>query len=208
MPRYTAASKIGNSVISLLWQLWCRCNPNHNKFSSLSDTTVVAIFPNLCLWRLSLWSNLGGIDPEKLYRATLRKEFTRPIAKSTSPGLSDTTFFARWLELLSPAPQATLTLSFMLSKRPAYSVSQHTCMQADAWTNIFIVKCWRWSHRSEVVGWWRFDYNIQLMNVYSQKPIQIEILRTMSNLRLMKVQEFKVKDTRTFTLNLPIQALI
>ena len=27
----------------------------------------------------------------------LRTEFTSPIAKSTSPGLSDTTFFARWL---------------------------------------------------------------------------------------------------------------
>ena len=32
---------------------------------------MVAIFQNLCLWRLSLFSNLGGIDPEKLYRATL-----------------------------------------------------------------------------------------------------------------------------------------
>ena len=71
VPRYTAASKIGNSVISLLWQLRCRCNPDHNKFSSLSNTTVVAIFPNLCLWRSSLYSNLGGIDPGKLYRATL-----------------------------------------------------------------------------------------------------------------------------------------
>ena len=39
VPRYTAASKIGNSVISLLWQLRCRCNPDHNKFSSLSNTT-------------------------------------------------------------------------------------------------------------------------------------------------------------------------
>ena len=27
----------------------------------------------------------------------LKTEFTSPIAKSTSPGLSDTTFFARWL---------------------------------------------------------------------------------------------------------------
>ena len=69
--RYTAASKIGNSVISLLWQLRCRCNPDHNKFSSSSNTTVVAIFPKLCLWRGSLCSNLGGIDPEELYRATL-----------------------------------------------------------------------------------------------------------------------------------------
>ena len=47
VPRYTAASKIGNSVISLLWQLRCRCNPDHNKFPSLSNTTVVAIFPTL-----------------------------------------------------------------------------------------------------------------------------------------------------------------
>ena len=40
VPRYTATSKIGDSVIPLLWQLWCRCNPDHNKFSSLSNTTV------------------------------------------------------------------------------------------------------------------------------------------------------------------------
>ena len=32
---------------------------------------MVSIFPNLCLWRRSLRSNLGGIDLEKLYRATL-----------------------------------------------------------------------------------------------------------------------------------------
>ena len=27
----------------------------------------------------------------------LKTEFTSPIVKSTSPGLSDTTFFARWI---------------------------------------------------------------------------------------------------------------
>ena len=32
---------------------------------------MVAIFSKLCLWRRSLCSNLGGIGPEKLYRATL-----------------------------------------------------------------------------------------------------------------------------------------
>ena len=69
--RNTAASKIGNGVISLLWQLRCHCNPDHNKVSSLSNTTVVLILPNLCFWRRSLRSNVGGIDPEKLYRATL-----------------------------------------------------------------------------------------------------------------------------------------
>ena len=70
VPRNTAASKIGNSVISLLWQLRC-----HNKFSPLSDTTVVAVFPNLCLWRLSLCSKLGGINPKKSSRATLMTGF-------------------------------------------------------------------------------------------------------------------------------------
>ena len=69
VPRYTAASKIGNSVIELLWKLRCRCNPVHNKCSSLSNTIVVAIFPNLCLsvWRRSFfYTFLGVIDPEKL----------------------------------------------------------------------------------------------------------------------------------------------
>ena len=32
----------------------------------------MSIFPNLCLWRRSLRSNLVGIDLEKLYRATLK----------------------------------------------------------------------------------------------------------------------------------------
>ena len=73
VPRYTSASKIGNSVILLLWQLRCRCNPDHNKFSSLSNTTLVAIFSKLSLWRRSLCSNLGGIGPGKLYRVTLRE---------------------------------------------------------------------------------------------------------------------------------------
>ena len=71
VPSNTAASTKSYSVFSLLWQLRCYCNPDHNKFSSLSNTTVVAIFPNLCLWRRSFCSNLGDTDPEKLYRATL-----------------------------------------------------------------------------------------------------------------------------------------
>ena len=74
VPRNTAVSKIGNSIISLLCQLRYHCNPNHNKFSSLSNTTVVSGFPKHCLWRRGLCSNLGGIGPEKLYRATLTHE--------------------------------------------------------------------------------------------------------------------------------------
>ena len=72
VPRNTAASKIGNGVILLPWQLRCHCNPDHNKVSSLSNTTVVLIFPNLCLWRRSLRSNVGGMHSKKLYRATLK----------------------------------------------------------------------------------------------------------------------------------------
>ena len=77
VPSNTAASKIGNSVISLLWQLRCYCNPDHNKFSSLSNTTVVAIFPNLCLWRRSSCSNLGGIDPVKWKTVSSHLKFAR-----------------------------------------------------------------------------------------------------------------------------------
>ena len=76
VPRNTAPSKIGNNVISLPWQLRCYCNPGLSKFLSLSNKTVVAIFPNLCLWQRSLCSNLGGIDLEKLYRATLIPKVT------------------------------------------------------------------------------------------------------------------------------------
>ena len=60
---------VPNGFISLLYQLRCHCNPDHNKFSSLSNTPVVVTFPNVCLWRRSLCSNLAGIDPEKLYGA-------------------------------------------------------------------------------------------------------------------------------------------
>jgi len=77
VPRNTSVSKIGNSVISLLKQQQRNSNPDHNKFSSLSNTTVVAIFPKLCLGRRSLCSNVGGIGLEKLYRATLKSLFTR-----------------------------------------------------------------------------------------------------------------------------------
>ena len=46
-------------------------NPDQNKFSSLSNTAVVVMFPNFCYWRPSLCSPLGVIDPENLHRATL-----------------------------------------------------------------------------------------------------------------------------------------
>ena len=44
--RNTAARKIGNGVILLLWQLGRVCNPDQNNFSFF--TAVVVISPNLC----------------------------------------------------------------------------------------------------------------------------------------------------------------
>ena len=45
---------------------------------------MVAIFPKLCFWRRSLCSNLRGIDPEKLYRATLIMEKNQRWALESS----------------------------------------------------------------------------------------------------------------------------
>ena len=98
VPRNTSVSKIGNNVISLLWQLRCHCNPNHKRFSSLSNTTVGAIFPKLCLWRRSLCSNLGGIGLEKLYRATLR----RPTILKLVPRARQTFFFSETITSMAP----------------------------------------------------------------------------------------------------------
>ena len=88
LPRNTAVSKIGNSVISLLCQLRCHCNPDENELSFLSNTTEAAIFPKLCLWRRSLCSNLGGSDPEKLYLATLTQLWTTRPRSQTDNDIS------------------------------------------------------------------------------------------------------------------------
>ena len=79
VPRNTSVSKIGSSVISLPWQLRCHCNPDHNKFSSLSSTTVVAILISKSLFMETLfmlkfgrywpwktvWSHLNKTSPTK-----------------------------------------------------------------------------------------------------------------------------------------------
>ena len=49
-------SKIGNGVISLLWQP--HVIATQMMTNSHLNTTVVAIFPNVCLWRRSLCSDL------------------------------------------------------------------------------------------------------------------------------------------------------
>ena len=56
----------------LQWHRSCHSNPDHDKFSSLSNTTVVAIFPNVCLWQRIVYAQTWPlyIDPENLYWGT------------------------------------------------------------------------------------------------------------------------------------------
>ena len=72
--RNTAASKIGSDIISLPWQLRCHCNPDHNKFSSLSSTTVVAILISKSLFMETLFMlKLGRYWPWKTVSSHLNK---------------------------------------------------------------------------------------------------------------------------------------
>ena len=74
VPRNTAASKIGNGVISLPWQLRCHCNPDHNKFSSLSSTTVLAILISKSLFMATFFIlKLGRYWPWKTVSSHLNK---------------------------------------------------------------------------------------------------------------------------------------
>ena len=49
------------------WQLRCHCIPDHDKFSSLSNKSVVAIFPNICLWRDSYAQNWEVLTLKNCY---------------------------------------------------------------------------------------------------------------------------------------------
>ena len=59
----------------------------------------MAIFPKFCLWRRSLCSNLGGIGPENLYRATLStlgaRDFSSGSFRFVSSLYSDPPVFSR-----------------------------------------------------------------------------------------------------------------
>ena len=69
LPKNTAARKIGNVVIPLLWQLRFHWNPHQNKSSSLYNTTVLTPgnFSKSLFIAVSLFSNVGDIDLESDY---------------------------------------------------------------------------------------------------------------------------------------------
>ena len=98
MPRNIAASKICNGVISLLWQLQCHCIPDHDKFSSLSNKTVVAVFPNVCLWRRSYSQNWEVLSVKNCYSVEPPSYVTTAyVVASYGPlFLSTVRFFKIW----------------------------------------------------------------------------------------------------------------
>ena len=72
VPRNKAASKLGVGVILLLWQLLFHCNPDHHKFSSLSNTGVVLVFLTPCNGDIVFAQTWGLLPPKnKPYWATL-----------------------------------------------------------------------------------------------------------------------------------------
>ena len=77
VPRNTKAIKKHNGVILLPWQLWCQYNMDHNKCSSLYNTTVATFFRYLCQCRRSKRLKWESILPKKSSRATLMKLQTR-----------------------------------------------------------------------------------------------------------------------------------
>ena len=72
----------------------------------------MAIFPNLSLWRRRLCSNLGGIDPEKLYRATLNKVIYILKLWLTIKDFLKRSVLHTGTEKLSIAAQLPMVLSF------------------------------------------------------------------------------------------------
>ena len=66
-----------------------------------SSPNIISTSPRNVLMSRLISQFICNLDSSKNFTCPLGKlitEFTSPIAKPTSPGLSDTTFFARWFE--------------------------------------------------------------------------------------------------------------
>ena len=73
--------------------------PDHDKFSSLSNKTVVAIFPNVCLWRRSYAQNWEVLTLKNCYSIEPPSyASTAYVAASYGPRFFSTVRFVRsWL---------------------------------------------------------------------------------------------------------------
>ena len=74
------------------------CHSGKLKLTSASPNIISTSPKNVLISRLisQFFCNLNSSKNFTCPSGKLITEFTSPIAKSTSPGLSDTTFFARW----------------------------------------------------------------------------------------------------------------
>ena len=81
--------------------IFTACHSGKLKLTSTSPNIISTSPKNVLISRLisQFFCNLNSSKNFTCPLGKLITEFTSPIAKSTSPGLSDTTFFARWVTL-------------------------------------------------------------------------------------------------------------
>ena len=78
--------------------IFTACHSDKLKLTSTGPNIISTSPKNVLISRLisQFFCNLNSSKNFTCPSGKLITEFTSPIAKSTSPGLSDTTFFARW----------------------------------------------------------------------------------------------------------------
>ena len=90
---------INNSKTGTSWQgaknvIFTACHSGKLKLAITCPKVISNSPQHFLIWQF--FCKLNSSKYSTCPTGKLRTEFTSPIAKSTSPGLSDTTFFARW----------------------------------------------------------------------------------------------------------------
>ena len=114
-----------------------------------TSPNIISTSPkNVLMSRLisKFFSNLNSSKNFTCPFAELITEFTTPIAKSTGPGLSDTTFFARWCFVKQCGHENLLwTWSPKMNWLDILSTSHHSFCRKMNRGNEWEFKFWSWS---------------------------------------------------------------
>ena len=102
---FRTVPKIYADVPETVWQgakkvTFTACHSGKLKLT-FSSPNIISTSPRNVLMSRLISQFIRNLDSSKNFTCPSGKlitEFTSPIAKPTSPGLSDTTFFARWFE--------------------------------------------------------------------------------------------------------------
>ena len=102
---FRTVPKIYADVPKTVWQgakkvTFTACHSGKLKLT-FSSPNIISTSPRNSLMSRLISQFIRNLDSSKNFTCPSGKlitEFTSPIAKPTSPGLSDTTFFARWFE--------------------------------------------------------------------------------------------------------------